>query len=265
LLRRETRRHVRARAAQAIASTSEVRVLSTPEIGREQPRELHPRGRKVPFVSSTATGNDVAIDRAVQYQDVGTKLSIIPTINDATSCRCSCCRMSTLTTQTIEAAWRAGHLDRRGHHARHPTRRTDGRLRSDRRGAPRRHVGNSVPDGHPVARCAVQEARTTTNRSELAIFVTPYLVRTDETPTGFASAFARAWKSAQGVLDGTPSSGLRHRMITGANVMAGRPPARLRRRAGTTTRAPRQHRRARAAPALLREGSRMLPCRLAMM
>ena len=89
-----------------VASTSEVRVLSTPEILAVNNREATILvGSKVPFMSSTRLANDVAIDRAVQYQDVGTKLSIIPTINDDDYVSVQLLQeVSTLTTQTIEAA-----------------------------------------------------------------------------------------------------------------------------------------------------------------
>ncbi|MEO7363270.1 MAG: secretin N-terminal domain-containing protein, partial [Gemmatimonadaceae bacterium] len=67
----------------ALASKSDVRVLSTPQVLAVNNREATILvGSKVPFIASTRLGNDVSIDRAVQYQDVGTKLSIIPTIND---------------------------------------------------------------------------------------------------------------------------------------------------------------------------------------
>ena len=64
-------------------SSSIPKARSTPEIIAANNREASILvGSKVPFVASTRLGNDVSIDRAVQYQDVGTKLSIIPTIND---------------------------------------------------------------------------------------------------------------------------------------------------------------------------------------
>ena len=64
------------------SSKSQVKVLSTPEILAVNNREARiVVGSKVPFIASTRLGNDVAIDRAVQYQDVGTTLTIIPTIN----------------------------------------------------------------------------------------------------------------------------------------------------------------------------------------
>nr|MCU0647705.1 hypothetical protein [Gemmatimonadaceae bacterium] len=89
-----------------IATQSNVRVLSTPEILAVNNREATINvGSKFPFIASTRLGDNIALDRAVQYQDVGTKLSIVPTINDDDVVSVEVLQeVSSVTTQTVAGA-----------------------------------------------------------------------------------------------------------------------------------------------------------------
>ena len=90
----------------ALASQTNVRVLSTPRIlalNNEEARILV--GSQVPFSQSTRTGLDVVVDRVVQFRNVGTQLTIIPTINkDGYVTFRLLQEVSALTQQTIQAA-----------------------------------------------------------------------------------------------------------------------------------------------------------------
>ena len=66
----------------AVASRTNVRVLSTPRIlalNNEEARILV--GSEVPFTQSTLSGFNAVLDRVIQYRNVGTQLTVIPTIN----------------------------------------------------------------------------------------------------------------------------------------------------------------------------------------
>ena len=66
----------------AVASRTNVRVLSTPRVlalNNEEARILV--GSEVPFTQSTLSGFNAVLDRVIQYRNVGTQLTVIPTIN----------------------------------------------------------------------------------------------------------------------------------------------------------------------------------------
>ena len=66
----------------AVASRTKVRVLSTPRIlalNNEEARILV--GSEVPFTQSTLSGFNAVLDRVIQYRNVGTQLTVIPTVN----------------------------------------------------------------------------------------------------------------------------------------------------------------------------------------
>ncbi len=168
----------------AIATRSNVRVLSTPEILAVNNREARiVVGSRVPFISSTRLGFDVAIDRSVQYQDVGTTLTIIPTINQDDHVSVQILQeVSALTNQTIRAALDAPVISTREASTRAIIR--DGRtvviggligtqIETVERGVPvLMHI--------PIIGNLFKTQSLDRTRSELAIFVTPYIIRTDE-------------------------------------------------------------------------------------
>jgi len=166
-----------------LASRSDVKVLSTPQVLAVNNREARILvGSKVPFVASTRLGNDVAIDRTVQYQDVGTNLIIIPTINSEDYISVEVLQeVSTLTTQTIQAALNAPVISTR-------EAATRAIIRNGQTVVIGGLIGNStevresgVPflKDLPIIGFLFKRSSRNGNRTELAIFVTPYIVRTD--------------------------------------------------------------------------------------
>lgn len=167
----------------ALASRSDVKVLSTPQVLAVNNREARILvGNKVPFVASTRLGNDVAIDRSVQYQNVGTNLIIVPTINSDDYVSVEVLQeVSTLTTQTIQAALNAPVISTR-------EAATHAIIRNGQTVVIGGLIGNStevrdsgVPFLKDLPLIGFLFKRSSRNRSrtELAIFVTPYIVRTD--------------------------------------------------------------------------------------
>jgi len=166
-----------------LASRSDVKVLSTPQVLAVNNREARILvGSKVPFVASTRLGNDVAIDRTVQYQDVGTNLIIIPTINSEDYISVEVLQeVSTLTTQTIQAALNAPVISTR-------EAATRAIIRNGQTVVIGGLIGNSIEvrdsgvpflKDLPIIGFLFKRSSRNRSRTELAIFVTPYIVRTD--------------------------------------------------------------------------------------
>lgn len=192
-----------------IASTSDVRVLSTPEIIAANNREASILvGSKVPFIASTRLGNDISIDRAVQYQDVGTKLSIIPTINDDGYISVQLLQeVSSLTSQTVAAAQSAPVISTREASTRAILRDGQTVVIAGLIGETRETQAQGIPFlmDIPYLGALFRRSTLTRQRTELAIFVTPYLVRTDaEADVIRERVKKRLEERAPGVLDGTP-------------------------------------------------------------
>jgi general secretion pathway protein D len=193
----------------SIASTSDVRVLSTPEIMATNNREATILvGSKVPFISSTRLGNDVSIDRAVQYQDVGTKLSIIPTINDDGYVSVQLLQeVSSLTQQTVTAALSAPVISTREASTRATLRDGQTVVIAGLIGENRTVSQQGIPllMHIPYLGALFRRQVDTRQRTELAIFVTPYLVRTDADADAIRERLRKSLEEkSPGVLDGTP-------------------------------------------------------------
>jgi general secretion pathway protein D len=192
-----------------LASTNNVRVLSTPEIMAANNREATILvGSKVPFIASTRLGNDISIDRAVQYQDVGTKLSIIPTINDDGYISVELLQeVSSLTQQTVSAALSAPVIQTREASTRAVLRDGQTVVIAGLIGESRTQGISGVPllMDIPVLGALFRRESTTRQRTELAIFVTPYLVRTDADADAIRERIRRGMdERSPGALDGTP-------------------------------------------------------------
>ena len=167
----------------AIASRSKVRVLSTPELLAMNNREARVLvGSRVPFVASTRLGNDVAIDRSVQYENVGTQLTLIPTINedDYVSVRILQ-EVSSLTTRTVAAALDAPVIATREASTRAVIRNGQTAVIGGLIGTSDEDVERGIPflKDIPLLGWLFKSKSVVRNRTELAIFVTPYVVRTD--------------------------------------------------------------------------------------
>jgi general secretion pathway protein D len=193
----------------AIASTSDVRVLSTPEIiaANNQVATILV-GSKVPFISSTRLGNDISIDRAVQYQDVGTKLSILPTINDDGYISVQLLQeVSSLTQLTIAAALSAPVISTREASTRAILRDGQTVVIAGLIGESRTTQNQGIPllRDIPFIGALFRRNQDTRQRTELAIFVTPYLVRTDADADAIRERVRRRMEGrTPGALDGTP-------------------------------------------------------------
>ncbi len=169
----------------ALAANSNVRVLSTPQILATNNREARILvGSKVPFVVSTRLGNDIAIDRTVQFQDVGTNLTIIPTINQDDYVTVQILQeVSTLTSQTIPTALNAPIISTREASTRATIRDGQTVVIGGLIGTTEENSDSGVPflKDIPLLGNLFKRQVRSRNRTELAIFVTPYIVRTDET------------------------------------------------------------------------------------
>ncbi len=192
-----------------IASTSDVRVLSTPEILAANNREATILvGSKVPFISSTRLGNDVSIDRAVQYQDVGTKLSILPTINDDGYVSVQLLQeVSSLTQQTVSAALSAPIISTREASTRAVLRDGQTVVIAGLIGENRTTQNQGIPFlmDIPFLGALFKRQTVSRQRTELAIFVTPYLVRTDADADAIRERVRKSMEGrSPGALDGTP-------------------------------------------------------------
>ncbi len=169
----------------ALAASSNVRILSTPQILASNNREAHILvGSKVPFIVSTRLGDDIAIDRTVQFQDVGTNLTIIPTINQDDYVSVQILQeVSSLTSQTIASALNAPVISTREASTRAIIRNGQTVVIGGLIGTSEEFSDSGIPflKDIPFLGNLFKRQTRSRNRTELAIFVTPYIVRTDET------------------------------------------------------------------------------------
>lgn len=167
----------------ALSSRSQVRVLSTPSILATNNQESHILvGSRVPFISSTRLGNDVAIDRQVQFEEVGTSLTIVPTINQDDYVSVQILQeVSSLTNQTIQAALNAPVISTREAVTRTVIRDGQTVVIAGLIGDTREKTESGVPllKDIPLLGFLFRRNSETRSRTEVAIFVTPYIVRSD--------------------------------------------------------------------------------------
>jgi general secretion pathway protein D len=166
----------------ALATKTNVRVLSTPAILAVNNREARILvGSRVPFVASTRLG-DFALDRSVQYEDVGATLTIIPTINQDDYVSVQILQeVSSLTNQVIAAALNAPIISTREASTRAIIRDGQTVVIGGLIGDSRDYNDSGIPflKDIPVIGNLFKRTSVTNTRTELAIFVTPYIVRTD--------------------------------------------------------------------------------------
>jgi general secretion pathway protein D len=166
-----------------LASASRVQVLSTPEVLAVNNREARILvGSRFPFIASTRLGNDISIDRAVQYEEVGTQLTLLPTINNDGYVTVQVLQeVSSLTTQTVAAALNAPVISTREASTRAIVRDGQTVVIGGLIGTSEERVESGVPllKDVPLLGWLFRRQTTSRLRTELAIFVTPYIVRTD--------------------------------------------------------------------------------------
>ena len=165
-----------------LASTSNVRVLSTPEVLAANNREARiVVGSRIPFVASTRLG-DFAVDRSVQYENVGTTLTIIPTINQDDYVTVQILQeVNSLTSQVVAAALDAPVISTREASTRAIIRDGQTIVIGGLIGESTDHIDSGIPflKDIPLLGNLFKHTSETRARTELAIFVTPYIVRTD--------------------------------------------------------------------------------------
>lgn len=168
----------------ALAAQTNVRVLSTPRIlalNNEEARILV--GSQVPFSQSTRTGLDVVVDRVVQFRNVGTQLTIIPTINtDGYVTFRLLQEVSALTQQTIQAALNAPVITVREAETSAIVKNGSTVVIGGLIGESEDATETGVPllKDVPLLGLLFKSRSVTRTRTELAIFLTPYVVFTDE-------------------------------------------------------------------------------------
>ena len=167
----------------SVSTANEVRVLATPQVLATNNREAHILvGSKVPFIASQRLGNDIAVDRAVQYQDVGTNLTMIPTVSGDDHVSVQILQeASTLTSQTIAAAFNAPVISTREASTRAVLLDGQTVVIAGLIGQTETVGDTGIPllMDIPWLGKLFTRRTVTRNRSELAIFVTPHIVRTD--------------------------------------------------------------------------------------
>jgi general secretion pathway protein D len=168
----------------ALSSKSRVRVLSSPHVlalNNEEARILV--GSEVPFSQSTRTGLTEVVDRIVQFRDVGTQLTIIPRINQDGYVSVRLLQeVSALTNQTLEAALNAPIITVREAETSAIVRDGQTIVIGGLIAETQDRIDTGVPilQDIPLLGLAFKSSSNRNSRSELAIFVTPKVVYSDE-------------------------------------------------------------------------------------
>jgi general secretion pathway protein D len=140
-------------------------------------------GSQVPFTQSTRTGLDVVVDQSVTFRNVGTQLTVVPTVNaDGYVTFRILQEVSALSAQTIEAALNAPVITTR-------EAETSALVRSGRTiiiggliDETEQRIRSGVPvlQDLPILGGLFRNESRSRGRTELAIFVTPHVVFDDE-------------------------------------------------------------------------------------
>lgn len=169
---------------QALASQTNVRVLSTPRVlalNNEEARILV--GSEVPFVSSTLTGFNAVLNQVVQFRNVGTQLTVIPTVNNDGYVTFRVLQeVSALSAQTIAAAQNAPVITTREAETSAIVRSGHTIVIGGLIGESEQITESGVPilKDIPLLGYLFKDRGVSRSRTEIAIFLTPYVVYTDE-------------------------------------------------------------------------------------
>ncbi len=169
---------------QALASTTNVRVLSTPRVlalNNEEARILV--GSEVPFVQSTLSGFNAVLDRVIQFRNVGTQLTVVPTVNsDGYVTFRVLQEVSALSEQTIAAAQNAPIITTREAETSAIVKNGHTVVIGGLIGETEQVTESGVPilKDLPLVGLLFKSRGTVRTRTEIAIFLTPYVVFTDE-------------------------------------------------------------------------------------
>ncbi|HEX9283883.1 MAG TPA: secretin N-terminal domain-containing protein, partial [Gemmatimonadales bacterium] len=169
---------------QALASRTNVRVLSTPRVlalNNEEARILV--GSEVPFVSSTFSGLTAGLNTVVQFRNVGTQLTVVPTVNNDGYVTFRVLQeVSALSQQTIQAAQNAPVITTREAETSAIVKNGHTVVLGGLIGETTQEIESGVPilKDIPILGYLFKSRSTSRQRTELAIFITPYVVYTDE-------------------------------------------------------------------------------------
>jgi general secretion pathway protein D len=169
---------------QALATKTNVQVLSTPRIlalNNEQARILV--GSAVPFTASTLTGLNAFINQVVQFRNVGTQLTVIPTVNNDGYVTFRVLQeVSALSAQTIAAAENAPIITTREAETSAIVKTGHTIVIGGLIGETQEVTETGVPllKDIPLLGYLFKSRRVARSRTEIAIFITPHVVYTDE-------------------------------------------------------------------------------------
>ena len=169
---------------EALASRTNVRVLSTPRVlalNNEEARILV--GSEVPFVSSTFSGLTAGLNTVVQFRNVGTQLTVIPTVNNDGYVTFRVLQeVSALSTTTIAAAQNAPVITTREAETSAIVKNGHTVVIGGLIGETTQATESGVPilKDLPILGLLFKSRSMSRQRTELAIFLTPYAVYTDE-------------------------------------------------------------------------------------
>jgi len=169
---------------QALATRTNVRVLSTPRIlalNNEEARILV--GSEVPFVSSTFGGLTAQLNTVVQFRNVGTQLTVIPTVNNDGYVTFRLLQeVSALSQQTVAAAQNAPIITTREAETSAIVKTGHTVVIGGLIGQTQQVVESGVPllKYLPLLGYLFKSHSVSRERTEIAIFFTPYVAFTDE-------------------------------------------------------------------------------------
>ena len=168
----------------ALATRTNVRVLSTPRVlalNNEEARILV--GSEVPFVSSTFAGLTAQLNSVVQFRNVGTQLTVLPTVNNDGYVTFRLLQeVSALSQQTVAAAQNAPIITTREAETSAIVKTGHTVVIGGLIGEMQQTVESGVPllKDIPLLGLLFKNRSVSRERTEIAIFLTPSVVFTDE-------------------------------------------------------------------------------------
>lgn len=192
---------------QALASTGDVHILSRPVVMAQNNREARILvGTERPFVqiSRSLATSEVVRDQVIQYRDVGTVLTILPTINEEGYVNLAVTQeVSSATTETqFDAPVISTRVAETQLLARDGETVVLGGL-VDRR-EDKIRTGLPVLRSIPILGMLFRSTRNVHETSELFLFLTPYIVANDEDARRLREGIERGADLLDSVLPATP-------------------------------------------------------------
>jgi len=169
---------------QALASRTNVRVLSAPRVlalNNEEARILV--GSEVPFVQSTLSSFNAVLNQVVQFRNVGTQLTVVPTVNNDGYVTFRVLQeVSNVSQQTIQAAQNAPVITTREAETSAIVKDGHTIVIGGLIGETSQATESGVPllKDIPILGFLFRTRGVSRQRTELAIFLTPYVVYSDE-------------------------------------------------------------------------------------